>query len=369
MLLSLNKRVYEMAEHSEKTIREIQEEKEINELSPFAAKSVETKGRAKEEEPSVLRTCYQVDCDRIIHSKAFRRLKHKTQVFFSPSNDHFRTRMTHTLEVSQIARVIARALNLNEDLAEAISLGHDLGHTPFGHSGEDVLNKIMYCGFSHSSHSVRVATVIEDLNLTKETLDGIINHSGSLRKESQAYTLEGKIVKLADKIAYINHDIDDAMRAGIIKESDLPEDCVNYFSLDRNERITKMVLDIVQNSANKDHICMSEETFYYIDKLRTWMFKNVYTNEIAKKEESKVKGIIEGLFEHYVDFLKKKLPNQNEEEIRRTVCDYIAGMTDRYAVRKYKEIFIPQSFKNDSSDEFLFTLAKINNLSIQLTVL
>lgn len=350
-------------------IREQQEERELKELSPYAAKSVQTEGRAREEEPCPLRTEYQRDRDRIIHSKAFRRLKHKTQVFFSPTDDHFRTRMTHTLEVSQIARTIARSLNLNEDLAEAIALGHDLGHTPFGHSGEDVLNAIMDCGFRHAQHSVRVATIIEDLNLTKETLDGILNHSGSLRKESPAYTLEGKIVKLSDKIAYINHDIDDAIRAKIIKESDLPQDCIEYFSIDRSERITKMVMDIVKNSLDKDKICMSEEAFFHIDKLRTWMFKNVYTNEIAKKEESKVQGIIYGLFNHYEALLKQKMPNQNEEEIKRTVCDYIAGMTDRYAIRKYKEIYIPQSFQNSSNDEFLFTLAKINNLCVQQTLL
>lgn len=350
-------------------IREILEQRELEELSPYAAKSYNSKGRAKIEDSCPLRTEFQRDRDRIIHSKAFRRLKHKTQVFFSPNNDHFRTRMTHTLEVSQIARTIARALNLNEDLSEAIALGHDLGHTPFGHSGEDVLNEIMDCGFKHSDHSVRVATVIEDLNLTQETLDGILHHSGSLKKESDAFTLEGKIVKLSDKIAYINHDIDDAMRAGIIKETDLPQDCIDYFSLDRSERITKMVLDIVTNSMGKDKICMSEEAFYHIDKLRTWMFKNVYTNGLAKKEEDKVKGIVYGLFNHYEALLKQKLPNQNDEEIRRTVCDYIAGMTDRYAVQKYKELYIPQSLNNTTNDDFLFTLAKINNLSIQLTVL
>lgn len=350
-------------------IREQSEKRELELLSPYAAKSKLTRGRKKAEEPCPIRTEFQRDKDRIIHSKAFRRLKHKTQVFFSPTNDHYRTRMTHTLEVSQIARTIARALNLNEDLTEAIAMGHDLGHTPFGHSGEDVLNEIMFGGFRHAEHSVRVVTIIEDLNLTQETIDGILNHSGSLKKESKAYTLEGKIVKLSDKIAYINHDIDDAMRAGIIKETDLPQDCIKYFSLDRSERITKMVVDIVQNSWGKDKITMSEESFYYINKLRTWMFKNVYTNSLAKKEECKVKGIIKGLFEHYEELLRKTYPNQNEEEIHRTVCDYIAGMTDRYAVQKYKEIFIPQSLQDVSNDNFLFTLAKINNLSVQLSVL
>lgn len=350
-------------------IREQQEEKENKELSPYAAKSSQTKGRAKQEAPCLLRTEFQRDRDRIVHSKAFRRLKHKTQVFFSPTDDHFRTRMTHTLEVSQIARTIARCLNLNEDLTEAISLGHDLGHTPFGHSGEAVLNEIMDYGFKHAEHSVRVATVIEDLNLTQETLDGILNHSGSLRKESDAYTLEGKIVKLSDKIAYINHDIDDAIRAHIIQESDLPSDCTEYYSVNRSERITKMITDIIENSYGKNKICMSEEAFFYIDKLRSWMFKNVYTNSVAKKEESKVKGIIYGLFNYYEALLKKEMPNLNEEEIKQTVCDYIAGMTDRYAIQKYKDIYIPQSFQRNSGDEFLFALAKINNHSIQQTLL
>lgn len=350
-------------------IRELIEQREIDYLSPFAAKSKFTKGRAREEEPCLIRTDFQKDKERIVHSKAFRRLKHKTQVFFSPTNDHYRTRMTHTLEVSQIARTIARALNLNEDLAEAIALGHDLGHTPFGHSGEDVLNEMMAGGFKHAQHSVRVVTMIEDLNLTKETIDGILNHSGTLKKESPSFTLEGKIVKLSDKIAYINHDIDDAMRAGIIKETDLPQDCIRYFSLDRSERITKMVLDIIENSYGLNKITMSEETFFHINKLRTWMFKNVYINSLAKKEESKVTGIIKGLFEHYEGLLRDRFPNQNEEEIKRTVCDYIAGMTDRYAVQKYKEIFIPQSLQDVSNDNFLFTLAKLNNLSVQLSVL
>lgn len=350
-------------------IRETQEKSELELLSPYAAKSVDSKGREREETPCPIRTEFQRDKDRIIHSKAFRRLKHKTQVFFSPTNDHYRTRMTHTLEVSQIARTITRALNLNEDLAEAIALGHDLGHTPFGHSGEDVLNEIMDCGFKHAEHSVRVVTTLEDLNLTKETIDGILNHSGSLKKESNSFTLEGKIVKLSDKIAYINHDIDDAIRAGIIKEEDLPQDCIKYFSLDRSERITKMVMDIVQNSLGKENIAMSKDAFFHIDKLRTWMFKNVYTNSLAKKEESKVKGIIYGLFNHYEALLKQRVPNQNEEEIKLTVCDYISGMTDRYAIQKYEEIYIPQSLNCVSDDEFLFKLAKLNNLSVQLTVL
>ena len=357
--------------HSGKIGRIELEKREYEILSPLAAKSKESLGRDFEEEKCAVRTEYQRDRDRIIHSKAFRRLMHKTQVFLAPEGDHFRTRLTHTIEVSQIARTIARALALNEDLTEAIALGHDLGHTPFGHSGESVLNEIHPGGFKHNVQSLRVVEVLEShngnrgMNLTREVRDGIVNHTGPVLP----MTLEGQIVKISDRIAYINHDIDDAMRAGIIKESDLPQDCIQYFSLDRSERITKMVLDIVQNSYGKDHICMSEDAFYHIDKLRTWMFKNVYTNPVAKKEEAKVQGIVYGLFNHYEALLKQKLPNQNEEEIKRTVCDYISGMTDRYAVQKYKEIYIPQSFQDISNDDFLFTLAKINNLSVQLTVL
>ncbi len=345
-------------------IRENIEKRELELLSPYAAKSAKTRGRAKPESPCPIRTEFQRDKDRIIHSKAFRRLKHKTQVFFSPTNDHYRTRMTHTLEVSQIARTIARALDLNEDLTEAIALGHDLGHTPFGHSGEEVLNEIMAEGFRHSEHSVRVVTTIENLNLTQETIDGIKNHSGSLKIESKAFTLEGKIVKLSDKIAYINHDIDDAIRAGIIKETDLPEDCTNYFSLDRSERITKMLIDIIEHSKGQNKISMSDETFFYLDKLRTWMFSNVYTNHIAKHEENKVYGIIRALFGFYENELKTHVKDGDEESLKRTVCDYIAGMTDRYAIQKYQEIFIPQSIQNSHSDEFLFTLARINGLKL-----
>lgn len=344
-------------------IREQLEQREIEMLSPFAAKSAQSQGRAAKEQACPIRTEFQRDKDRIIHSKAFRRLKHKTQVFFSPTNDHYRTRMTHTLEVSQIARTIARALSLNEDLTEAISLGHDLGHTPFGHSGEDVLNEIVDDGFRHSCHSVRVVTKIENLNLTKETIDGILHHSGSLEHESKAKTLEGKIVKLSDKIAYINHDIDDAIRAGIIREDDLPQDCIKYFAIERNERITKMVCDIIQNSYGKKTVTMSEESLFYINKLRTWMFENVYTNPIAKEEEWKVEGIIKSLFSYYKKILKERVPFAEEKAVTLTVCDYIAGMTDRYAIQKYKEFFIPQSLQSLNNDSFLFTLARINGIT------
>lgn len=350
-------------------IRENIENRELEQLSPYAAKSTTTKGRSQKEEPCPIRTEFQRDKDRIIHSKAFRRLKHKTQVFFSPTNDHYRTRMTHTLEVSQIASTIARALNLNEDLAEAIALGHDLGHTPFGHSGEEVLNEIMPEGFKHSEHSVRVVTTIENLNLTAETIDGIRNHSGSLKNESKAFTLEGKIVKLSDKIAYINHDIDDAIRAGIICQNDLPEDCTKYFSLDRSERITKMILDIIEHSYGQDKISMSEETFFYLNKLRSWMFSNVYINSLAKLEEEKVCGIIRQLFEYYENVLEKHISSGSNEALKRTVCDYIAGMTDRYAIQKYTEFFIPQSIQNLNNDGFLFKLAQINGLELNPCIL
>src|SRR5574344_2018504 len=254
------------------TIREKLENREKDYLSDIATKVVNSKGRKVYEEPSDLRTDFQRDRDRILHSKAFRRLKHKTQVFLSPFDDHFRTRLTHTLEVSQIGRTIARALDLNEDLVEEISLGHDLGHTPFGHCGEGVLNELMPNGFRHNEQSVRVVEILENLNLCKETVDGIMTHSWGLKP----ITLEGQVVQLADKIAYINHDIDDSVRAGIISEEDLPKDCINYFSSDKNKRLTKMIMEIVDNSFEKEKVAMSEEGWHYTTKLRQWMFQNIY---------------------------------------------------------------------------------------------
>jgi len=341
-------------------IRNALEEKEIQNLSPYSAKSRFTKGRKNPEKPCSIRTEFQRDRDRILHSKAFRRLKHKTQVFFAPNNDHYRTRMTHTLEVSQVSRTIAKALNLNEDLVEAIALGHDLGHTPFGHSGESVLDRIMINGFSHNENSVRVVTVIEDLNLTDETLNGILCHSYAWEP---AYTLEGQIVQIADKIAYINHDIDDSLRAGIIRVEDMPKDCMQYFSPVRHERFSKMVCNIVENSLGKNKIAMDDECMEYMNKLRSWMFANVYSNSIAKAEEDKAQRVIEELFEHYIELLKIYSSNYDEVKAQQTVCDYISGMTDRYIVQKYTQNFIPKAMVEVDDDDFLFKFAKLNGLN------
>ncbi len=341
-----------------KTVREKIEEREFLYLSEPASKSRNTKGRKRYEEPCILRTEYQRDRDRILHSKAFRRLKHKTQVFFSPYDDHFRTRMTHTLEVSQIARTISRALDLNEDLTEAIALGHDLGHTPFGHSGERVLNELMPNGYRHNEQSVRVVEFIEDLNLTAETIDGILNHSYDYNPS----TLEGQVVRISDKIAYINHDIQDAIRAGIIKNEDIPKESVQYFSTTNHIRLTKLVNDIVENSWGKDKILMSDECFQQFINLRTWMFENVYTNSQAKQEEDKAQNVIRRLFEYYFDELQQKYKNSNINTIMQTVCDYVSGMTDRYVLIKYEEVFLPSPFIQKNNDEFLFKLAQMNGL-------
>lgn len=328
------------------------EEREINNLSEFATKSRFTKGRKKPIEECLMRTEFQRDRDRILHSKAFRRLKHKTQVFLSPFDDHFRTRLTHTLEVSQIGRSIARALDMNEDLVEAISLGHDLGHTPFGHCGEGVLNELVEGGFHHNIQSVRVVEVLEDLNLCQETIDGILTHTWGYKPK----TPEGQIVQLADKIAYINHDIEDSIRAGIISESDLPKDCIDYFTSVQSKRLNKMINEIVNNSIGKPEVSMSEEGWHYTTKLREWMFTNVYIDSPAKMEEKKAKHVVKELFYLYSDMLK---PVCEESKIQRIVTDYISGMTDRYAVERYQENFIPKGIKNGANEDFLFKLAKI----------
>ena len=328
------------------------EQREIDNLSEFATKSRFTKGRKKPVEPCDMRTEFQRDRDRILHSKAFRRLKHKTQVFLSPFDDHFRTRLTHTLEVSQIARSIARALDLNEDLVEAISLGHDLGHTPFGHCGEGVLNELVEGGFYHNVQSVRVVEVLEDLNLCQETIDGILTHSWGYEPK----TPEAQIVQLADKIAYINHDIEDSIRAGIIAESDLPKDCIEYFSSVQSKRLDKMINEIINNSIGKPNVSMSEEGWHYTTKLREWMFQNVYIDSPAKLEEKKARNVIRELFFLYCDMLKNVC---EESKIQRVVTDYISGMTDRYAVEKYQENFIPIGIKCGTKDDYLFKLAKI----------
>lgn len=339
---------------TEDTIKYKLEQREIDNLSEFATKSRYAKRKEEEEEPSLLRTEFQRDRDRILHSKAFRRLKHKTQVFLSPFDDHFRTRLTHTLEVSQIGRTIARALDLNEDLVEAISLGHDLGHTPFGHCGEGVLNELVKGGFNHNVQSVRVVEILEHLNLCRETIDGILTHSWGYTPK----TPEAQVVQLADKIAYINHDIEDSIRAGIIAESDLPKDCIDYFSSVQSKRLNKMINEIVSNSIGKPQVSMSEEGWHYTTKLRQWMFDNVYIDSPAKLEEKKARKVIRELFYLYTDMLK---PMCEESKIERIVTDYISGMTDRYAVEKFKENFIPIGIQSGSKDDYLFKLAKIIN--------
>ena len=331
------------------------EEIERKNLSKYAMLSEKSLGRQLYEEKCSVRTDFQRDRDRIIHSKAFRRLKHKTQVFIAPEGDHFRTRLTHTLEVSQIARTIAKALKLNEDLVEAISLGHDLGHTPFGHTGERILNKLHPNGFNHNDQSIRVVELLEHktdrvgLNLTYEVREGIINHSGSTKSE----TLEGQVLRYADRIAYINHDIDDAIRAEVIKKEDLPKDCIEILGKSHGERINNMILDIITNSMGKNLISMSEEFERFTGKLRNYMFENVYLNKDAKSEETKAEYVIEQVYKHY---LKNKI-NLPEEHLKiykdidhvmleDIICDYIAGMTDRYVVNVFNNIFIPKPWKN-----------------------
>ena len=323
-------------------IKKIYEEKEKN-LSPYALKSYDTKGRENFEEECDFRTPFMRDRDRILHSKAFRRLMHKTQVFLFPVDEHYRTRMTHTLEVTQIARIIARALRLNEDLTEAIAMGHDLGHTPFGHSGERALDEICPHGFKHNEQSLRVADKLENLNLTMEVRDAIVNHTGKLK----AQTLEGQIIKYADRIAYINHDIDDAIRAGILKESDLPKDITDILGHSKTERITTLVSSIVSNGVKK--IGPSEEISKAHDDLHSFMFERVYRNPVAKKEEEKAKLLIEKLYIYFYNN-PDKLPPQfikimERFDIHRAVCDYIAGMTDGYAIALYEELFIPKAFE------------------------
>ncbi len=342
----------------DKIIRERAEDNEVAFLSEYAAKSKFARGRKRQEEKCNIRTEYQRDRDRVLHSKAFRRLKHKTQVFFSPNDDHYRTRMTHTLEVSQISRTIAKALGLNEDLTEAIALGHDLGHTPFGHSGEDALNKLMIEGYKHNEQSIRVVTHIEDLNLNEETLDGILNHTGA----NKPFTLEGQIVKISDRIAYINHDIQDALRARVIKEEELPKDCLSYFSGSHGARISRMVYDIVEHSYNQPEIKMSDECFSYLSKLRAWMFEHVYLNSIAKSEEDKAKNLIKSLFEHYCSVLSTSFSSNDIQIVQRTASDYISGMTDRYALFKFEEVYLPSPLIRVNQDEFLIKLAQMNGL-------
>jgi dGTPase len=328
----------------EQSIRIISEENEKKILSPKAALSSESRGRLRYEEPDAIRTCFQRDRDRIIHSQSFRRLKHKTQVFLAPTGDHYRTRLTHTLEVAQISRTIARALRLNEDLTEAVALGHDLGHTPFGHAGERVLDRLCPDGFRHYEQSVRVVDKLEKdgkgLNLCDEVRNGILCHT----KGEEAYTLEGQIIKIADKIAYINHDIDDAIRAGVMQEESIPLDLRMKLGMSKAERINNLVINVIENS--EDKIRMSEECYKYFLELHEFMFYAVYKNPICKSEEVKAVAMIEKLYEHFCEHTEDMpLQFQNiakDDGIPRAVCDYIAGMSDNYSVKIFSELFVPK---------------------------
>lgn len=332
-------------------IREEQEKREHLIFSPYASFSDESRGRDRDEEPCPMRTIYQRDRDRIIHCKTFRRLKHKTQVFLAPEGDHYRTRLTHTLEVAQIARSIARALNLNEDLTEAIALGHDLGHTPFGHAGERTLNSLCPMGFAHYKQSIRVVEFLEKdgqgLNLTWEVRDGILNH----RTSGNPSTLEGKAVRLSDKIAYINHDIDDGIRAGILKESDIPSEYTDVLGNSTKERLNTMISDIIMNSIGKNDLVMSDPVHKAMTELRKFMFESLYLNPTAKSEEAKADKLITELYRYYVantDKLPdtyKRFITEFDERPEQVVCDYIAGMSDQYSISKFQEIFVPKAWK------------------------
>lgn len=332
------------------SIRENLERMEEISLSPFATLSVNSRGRDREEPQCDIRPVFQRDRDRILHCKSFRRLKHKTQVFLSPKGDHYRTRLTHTLEVSQNARTIAKALRLNEDLVEAIALGHDLGHTPFGHAGERILNKLCDEGYRHNEQSVRIVEKLEKdgkgLNLTWEVRDGILNHQTSM----MPHTLEGKIVRLSDKIAYINHDIDDAIRAKVMNEEDIPLEIRKVLGMTTKERLNTLIHNIIMNSMGKNDIVMSEEIGGAMQDLRKFMFQKVYTNPAAKGEEAKAERLLCELYAHYMGHIEI-LPEQYQrmhsegEKKERVVCDYISGMTDQYAVAKYREFFLPKAWE------------------------
>ncbi|MEE1027317.1 MAG: deoxyguanosinetriphosphate triphosphohydrolase [Agathobacter sp.] len=333
-------------------IREQIEQMEKETLSPFACLSINSKGRGVDEPQCDIRPVFQRDRDRILHSKAFRRLKNKTQVFLTPKGDHYRTRMSHTLEVSQNARTIAKALRLNEDLVEAIALGHDLGHTPFGHAGERVLNRLTKGQFKHNEQSVRIVEKLEKdgvgLNLTWEVRDGILNHEMNLTPA----TLEGRIVRLSDKIAYINADFDDGIRAGILCEEDIPPELRKELGYSTKDRLDHLIHDMIINSQGKNDITMSEATYQAFLELRKFMFTNLYTNSIAKAEEIKAEAMIEQLYEFYMDHSellpeKMKAFLEDGESQSRVVCDYISGMTDQYAIDKFYEFFVPVAWQVD----------------------
>lgn len=330
-------------------ISELFLEREKNFLSPYAFLTSNTRGRDYPCVKCINRTEFQRDRDRIIHSQAFRRLMNKTQVFLAPVGDHYRTRLTHTLEVTQIARIIARALRLNEDLTEAIALGHDLGHTPFGHAGEEALQECFDPEFTHYKQSLRVVEKLENggkgLNLTWEVRDGIVNHTG----KHMATTLEGVVVKYADRIAYINHDIDDACRAGVLRIDDIPKSIRDVLGNGHSERINTMVSSLIQSSTNKPIITMENDVQGATDELRSFLFENVYLNGEAKSEDTKAKNLLKFLFEYFTKH-PEQIPEHHrcfveEEGVERCVCDYISGMTDRYAIETYQELFIPKVWR------------------------
>ena len=333
------------------TIREELEQWENEYLSPFAAKSAQSAGRDIEEEECDIRPVYQRDRDRILHSNSFRRLKDKTQVFLAPEGDHYRTRLTHTLEVSQNARTIAKALRLNEDLTEAIALGHDIGHTPFGHAGERALDRVCPEGFKHNEQSVRIVEVLEKrglgLNLTKEVRDGILNH----KTKGMPSTLEGKIVRFSDKIAYIHHDMDDAIRGRVLSEDDIPKELRNTLGNTTTKRFDCFTHDIIRNSTGKNDICMSDEISEAMTELRAFMFEHVYTNPKVKSEESKAERLVEFLYDYYLhnpDRLPDEymtLVNERGTSLERAACDYVSSMSDRYAVAMFNDIFLPNSWR------------------------
>ena len=331
------------------TIREELELREKEILAPWAAFSAESKGRSAPEEQCDIRPVFQRDRDRILHSKSFRRLKDKTQVFLSPDGDHYRTRMTHTLEVSQNARTIAKALRLNEDLVEAIALGHDLGHTPFGHAGERALNRISPEGFRHNEQSLRTVDILEKngagMNLTQEVRDGILNH----QVNTIPFTLEGQIVRLSDKIAYVHHDMDDAIRGGILTDDDVPERIASVVGRTLGQRLDRFIHDIITSSQGKPVITMSEEIGEAFRDLRAFMFERVYTNPVDKAEESRAENMIGVLYDYYTNH-PEEMPELQRKMIRegtpvdRAICDYISSMTDRYAIKMFESIYIPKTW-------------------------
>ncbi len=349
--------------------RQRTEEIEATVLSSFAVLSLKSKGRAVPEDPCPVRTGFQRDGDRIVHSKAFRRLKDKTQVFLAPEADHFRTRLTHTLEVCQIARTIARGLRLNEDLTEAIALGHDLGHTPFGHAGEEVLAEVHPGGFAHEKQSLRVIDCLEGggLNLTWEVRDGIVNHPW----KGSPSTLEGQCVQISDRIAYVNHDIDDAIRGQVISTNDLPQEALNILGRTHGKRVNTLVTDVITHSAGRPRVCLGPRALSAMDKLRTFLFERVYVSSAAKREEDKAKGVVQALYLYYcerphlmpgpdrriggdsgqaVGQASRKSPDRDIlDPIHVRACDYVAGMTDRFAIAQYRSAFVPKTWSFDRS--------------------